>query len=153
MLDNMTIQTPPFPGATTVTPPTCAPANPTPTTSVEALTGTFNKTPLESKKWVAMIIGVSIVVLIWLTTVMIMAFKPSIAAHLVSIGTIVISFVGAMVTTLITGQAAMEWKSATAISEIATTTSNNSVNTNYEIKKSIVEDDGTKLKPFGQLAK
>jgi hypothetical protein len=115
----------------------------------DVLRGTFTKKPTESKKWVGMALGVICVLFVWATTVVCMFIKTPIANEFVSIATIVISFIGAMVTTLITGQAAMEWKAASSLTEMnsggGTTTTTTNVN------KNIVED-ASKPKPFATAA-
>lgn len=113
----------------------------------QALTETFNKGPLESKKWIGMALGVLCVMTVWIGTLACMFIKTSIASEFVSLATIVISFLGAIVTTLITGQAAMEWKSASSLSQMNT----NNITTT-RVQKDIVEDDGKTLKPFGAQA-
>lgn len=83
----------------------------------------LNKTEkpiLDSKKMIVGLFGGVAVLLVWLGTIIVMFLKTEAAAQFVSLATIVISFVGAIVTTLLTGIAAMDWKSMSTVATVDT---------------------------------
>lgn len=122
---------------------------PTPT---DIVSRALTTKPLESKKWIAMIVGVSCVIFVWACSVICMLIKSSIASEFVSIATIVISFIGAMVTLLITGQAAMEWKATSALSEMNNNTNSNTLSNTLATNTTVTRTENPDPKPFSQPA-
>ena len=70
----------------------------------------LNKKPLESKKWIAMLIGVVCAMLVFLISVVAMAYCPQIADKVGSLANTVVVFLATMISVLITGQSAVDWK-------------------------------------------
>lgn len=70
-----------------------------------------NKKPLESKKWIAMIVGICCVMFVYLTALITIIYTGGQgASEIVTLANIVVIFIGAMNTTLITGQSAIDWR-------------------------------------------
>lgn len=74
------------------------------------------KNPLQSKKWIAMMIGVACTMVVFLVSVLTMALKTDVAAQIVSLANIVVVFLGMMVSILITGQSAVDWQHTSSLS-------------------------------------
>lgn len=124
----------------------------------------LDKKPLDSKKMISALFGVSAVLIVWFGTLICMFVKIDSAAQFVSLATIVVSFIGAVTTALITGQSAMEWKSMSTIAQVDT---NDKEEKQIEVNKkeestqninynaNIIEegaDNAPLLRPFGQMA-
>lgn len=96
----------------------------------------MEKKPIDSKKMLSGMFGVGAVLIVWLGTLICMFIKTDSAAQFVSLATIVVSFVGAVTTALITGQSAMEWKSMSTIAQVDTNDKDeNTSNQNVNIKE------------------
>lgn len=74
------------------------------------------KKPLQSKKWIAMMIGVVCAMVVFLVSVLTMVLKTDIAVHIVSLANTMVVFLGMMVSILITGQSAVDWKHTSSLS-------------------------------------
>jgi len=117
----------------------------------------MNQHPLDSKKFISAGIGLMAVMIVWLGTIVCMFVKTDTASHFVSLATIVVSFIGAITTTILTGQAVFEYKAMATIQTVDTNTkqetiSKNNITNTTNCDESIIEDDGSKLKPFSQPA-
>jgi hypothetical protein len=74
--------------------------------------------PLESKKAIyALIAGVCVLVVFGVSAFLILSHAEQ-AKEIVELANLVVLFFGAMVTTLITGQACMDWKAMSALQHI-----------------------------------
>lgn len=120
------------------------------------------KKPLDSKKMLIGLYGTGSVLVVWFGTLLCMFIKTDAAAQFVSLATIVVSFIGAIATALITGQSAMEWKSMATVATVdtndkeekktdATITQNQNINIHEEIEQHIKEEgvNAPEFKPFG----
>jgi len=74
--------------------------------------------PLDSKKAVyALIAAVSVLIVFGISAVLILTHSEQ-AKEIVELANLVVLFFGALVTTLITGQAAMDWKAASVLQHL-----------------------------------
>jgi len=74
--------------------------------------------PLDSKKAVyALIAAVSVLIVFGISAVLILTHSEQ-AKEIVELANLVVLFFGALVTTLITGQAAMDWKAVSVLQHI-----------------------------------
>ena len=78
----------------------------------------LNQKPLESKKAIyAFLASVSVLLVFAISAYLILSHAEQ-AKEIVELANLVVLFFGAMVTTLITGQAAMDWKAMSALQHI-----------------------------------
>ena len=123
------------------------------------------KKPLDSKKMLIGLYGTGAVLIVWFGTLVCMFIKATDAAQFVSLATIVVSFIGAIATALITGQSAMEWKSMATVATVDTNdkeekkvesvkTENQNINIHEDIEQHIKEEgvNAPEFKPFGAHA-
>lgn len=75
-----------------------------------------DKTPLQSKKWIAMLIGVGCAILVFIASVIAMVVDSTIASEIVKLADTVVVFLGMMVSILITGQSAVDWQHTSSLS-------------------------------------
>lgn len=75
-----------------------------------------DKTPLQSKKWIAMLIGVVCVMLVFIGSVIAMVVDSNIASNIVTLANTVVVFLGMTVSILITGQSAVDWNHTSSLS-------------------------------------
>jgi protein-S-isoprenylcysteine O-methyltransferase Ste14 len=81
-----------------------------------------NRPLKESKKWLGAIIAVICVMLVYFSSVAILAFgSPNISEHIVSLSNVTITFLGMVFSSLILGVSAVDWKSMQTISSIHNT--------------------------------
>ncbi len=117
----------------------------------------LDKKPLDSKKFISAACGAVLVMIVWLGTVVFMCVKPESSSQFVSLATIVISFIGAITTSILTGQAVMEFKSMAAIQTIDTNdkeekkiVSDQNINKNISYSENIKEEgvNGPSFRPY-----
>lgn len=75
----------------------------------------------ESKKWIMSIVGLSCVMFVYLTSVIVMVFSVVAAPSVLSIAMTVITFIGSLVGVYVTGQSLVDWKHTSAIENIEKT--------------------------------
>ncbi len=148
---------------------TVDPQNAPPTGNVNAnakqvLTDNFNKGPLDSKKWLAMMIGLSCVMVIFFTDTSLIAMTDAVKANSYNgISTQSITFIGMMVSILIGGSSAVDWKTSDALSDMHNTeikaavdTQNQNINQNFtktvHIDVPYTKDMDDKIKEDGDEA-
>jgi len=86
--------------------------------------------PLESKKAIyALIAGVCVLIVFAVSSFLILSHAEQ-AKEIVELANLVVLFFGAMVTTLITGQACMDWKAMSALQHID---QDEKINSNQEL--------------------
>lgn len=69
------------------------------------------KKPLESKKWIAMLLGTSCVMATYFTSVIAIIWSKGISSgDIVSLANTVIAFLGMIISSLVLGQSAVDWK-------------------------------------------
>lgn len=93
-----------------------------------------NKKPLQSKKWIAMLLGVGSGLIVFVSSLLTMAVEPSIAGQIGSLANTVVVFLATMISVLITGQSAVDWKYISSLSN-----SNNSDEKREFIEKNEAE--------------
>lgn len=104
----------------------------------------LSKKASENKKFVYALLGIIPVLVVWAGTLVCMFCKTEAAAQFVSLATIVVSFVGAITTTLLTGEAVFSYKSMSTVAQVDTndkeerianinSTSNQNINENIKI--------------------
>lgn len=76
----------------------------------------MDKRPLSSKKWLAMLIGTSVVTFVWLVSLIVMAIVIEIATPATQLASIVIGFIGGIIMALITGQSVVDYKIHSSVS-------------------------------------
>ncbi|MDD5126274.1 hypothetical protein [Methylovulum sp.] len=74
------------------------------------------KRPLQSKKWIAMLIGVTCAILVFIVSVIAMVVDSTIASEIVKLADTVVVFLGMMVSILITGQSTVDWQHTSSLS-------------------------------------
>jgi len=74
--------------------------------------------PLESKKAIYALIAASSVLVVFGVSAFLILSHSEQAKEIVELANLVVLFFGALVTTLITGQAAMDWKAMSALQHI-----------------------------------
>lgn len=79
-----------------------------------------DKNILESKKFRAAILASVAVVVVFAAAMITMVLKPEIAQHVQSLAGTTIAFFLAVVSVLITGQSAVDWKQSNAVANIVT---------------------------------
>jgi ABC-type multidrug transport system fused ATPase/permease subunit len=77
-----------------------------------------DKSPLQSKKWIAMMIGVACAMLVFIASLVVIMFNTEAASHVVTLANNVVVFLGMMVSILITGQSAVDWRQTTTQSAV-----------------------------------
>jgi len=78
----------------------------------------LNQKPLESKKAIyAFVASISVLLVFGISAYLILSHAEQ-AKEIVELANLVVLFFGAMATTLITGQAAMDWKAMSALQHI-----------------------------------
>lgn len=79
----------------------------------------FAKKPLQSKKWIISIVGLSCVMLTYFVSLIVAIKNSAIAPHIVSLSNLVITFLGGLVGAYTIGQSFVDWKSSTSIENIS----------------------------------
>ena len=69
-----------------------------------------DKKPFQSKKFIAMTIGLSLVFIFFISSLIVMLYKPEVASSIVSLTTTSIGVVGTIISVYAGGQAAVDWK-------------------------------------------
>ena len=77
----------------------------------------LNQSPLESKKGIYALIAASSVLLVFSISAYLILAHSEQAKEIVELANLVVLFFGALVTTLITGQAAMDWKAMSVLQQ------------------------------------
>ena len=80
--------------------------------------GKLTQKPLESKKAVYALIAAGSVLLVFGISAFLILSHSEQAKEIVELANLVVLFFGALATTLITGQAAMDWKAASVLQHI-----------------------------------
>lgn len=76
-----------------------------------------DKKPLQSKKWIAMVLGVLCSIIVFLASLATIIIKGAdIAQHVVSLANTVVVFLGMTVSILVTGQSAVDWRHTSSLS-------------------------------------
>ena len=78
--------------------------------------------PLESKKWIMALIGVSGVMLTFVMALLASVLKPEVAAQITILAGQVVTFLGALVGAYTTGQSFVDWKVQNTVAQAATST-------------------------------
>jgi hypothetical protein len=84
----------------------------------QAILSKLNQRPLDSKKCVYAIYGSACVLLVFATSAFLILNHAEAAKDIVELANLVTMFFGAVVTTLITGTAVMDWKATSALQHI-----------------------------------
>jgi hypothetical protein len=79
----------------------------------------LDQRPLESKKAVYALYGAVCVLLVFIGSAFLILRHAEAAHEIVELASLTIMFFGATITTLITGQAAMDWKAVSALQHIS----------------------------------
>lgn len=96
----------------------------------------FEKKPLQSKKWLAMLIGVSTGMLVYIGALMMIALKPAQSADIVNLANTIVIYLGATVSFLIGGQSVVDWKNYSALESVTKTEiQNKNVNVNVRVSR------------------
>jgi len=82
------------------------------------IAGKLEQKPLGSKKAIYAIFASIAVLLVFIGSALLILTHAEVAKDIVELANLVVLFFGAMVTTLITGQAAMDWKAISALQHI-----------------------------------
>jgi hypothetical protein len=83
----------------------------------------LDQKPLESKKAVYALYGAGCVLFVFLGSAYLILKHAEAAKDIVELASLTIMFFGAVITTLITGQAAMDWKSVSALQHLTSESS------------------------------
>lgn len=75
----------------------------------------LNQNPLDSKKFISGVLTLACIMLVWLGTTACILFKTDTAPQSVSLATMVVPFLAAIGTALLTGQAIFEYKAMTSL--------------------------------------
>ena len=95
----------------------------------------LSQRPLDSKKAIYALCGGLCVLLVFIGSAILILEHAEASHDIVSLASLTIMFFGAVVTTLITGQAAMDWKAMSAIQSVSESIdSNQPVVQNYKPK-------------------
>jgi hypothetical protein len=79
----------------------------------------LDQKPLESKKAIYALYGAVCVLLVFIGSAFLILRHAEAAREIVELASLTIMFFGATITTLITGQAAMDWKAVSALQHIS----------------------------------
>jgi hypothetical protein len=79
----------------------------------------LDQKPLESKKAIYALYGAVCVLLVFIGSAFLILRHAEAAHEIVELASLTIMFFGATITTLITGQAAMDWKAVSALQHIS----------------------------------
>ena len=86
--------------------------------AVSVIENKLTQKPLESKKAIyALIAAISVLLVFGISAFLILSHSEQ-AKEIVELANLVVLFFGALATTLITGQAAMDWKAASVLQHI-----------------------------------
>jgi hypothetical protein len=69
-----------------------------------------DKSPLKSKKFIAMVVGIIVSLFVYITGGLVMAFVPEVAAGAVNLATVTIGSVASFISLYAVGQSAVDWK-------------------------------------------
>ena len=83
------------------------------------------KPALQSKKWTMALIGLVSVMLTYGTGITVCVMKPEIAPHVVSLSTMVITFLGSLVGAYTIGQSFVDWRTQASVATVAQTSQEN----------------------------
>ena len=84
----------------------------------QAILSKLSQRPLDSKKCVYAIYGSACVLIVFATSAFLILHHAEAAKDIVEMANLVTMFFGAVVTTLITGTAVMDWKATSALQHI-----------------------------------
>lgn len=79
------------------------------------------KPGLQSKKWTMAIIGLACVMTTYAVAMTICVIKPEIAPHVVSLSTMVVTFLGSLVGAYTIGQSFVDWRTQASVATLAQT--------------------------------
>ena len=79
------------------------------------------KPGLQSKKWTMALMGLACVMLTYATAMTICVVKPQIAPHVVSLSTMVVTFLGSLVGAYTIGQSFVDWRTQASVVTLAQT--------------------------------
>lgn len=101
--------------------------------------------PLESKKCIYALFGSSCVLLVFIGSAFLILTHAEVAKDIVELANLVVMFFGAVVTTLITGTAVMDWKAVSALQHID---EDQKIESNQELPTTMVNERAYKPKYF-----
>jgi hypothetical protein len=85
------------------------------TSRASVIEAKLSQRPLESKKAIYALVGGFCVLLVFVGSATLILLHAEVAKDIVELANLVVLFFGATITTLITGQAAMDWKAVSAL--------------------------------------
>lgn len=91
----------------------------------EAMERLAEKPGLQSKKWTMALIGLFCVMVTYGTGVTVCVLKPEIAPHIVSLSTMVVTFLGSLVGAYTIGQSFVDWRTQASVATVAQTSQEN----------------------------
>ena len=90
-----------------------------PVNKTSVITSKLEQKPLDSKKCLYAIFGSVCVLVVFATSAYLILSHAEAAKEIVELANLVVMFFGAVVTTLITGTAVMDWKAMSALQNIS----------------------------------
>jgi hypothetical protein len=96
------------------------------------------KPALQSKKWTMALIGLVSVMATYGTGITVCVMKPEIAPHVVSLSTMVITFLGSLVGAYTIGQSFVDWRTQASVATVAQT-SREDVNIHQELIRRTID--------------
>lgn len=91
-----------------------------------------DKPALQSKKWTMALIGLGCVMATYATGITVCVMKPEIAPHIVSLSTMVVTFLGSLVGAYTIGQSFVDWRTQASVATVSQT-SREDVNVRQEL--------------------
>jgi hypothetical protein len=80
-----------------------------------------DKPGLQSKKWTMALMGLVCVMITYATGITVCVIKPEIAPHIVSLSTMVVTFLGSLVGAYTIGQSFVDWRTQASVATLAQT--------------------------------
>ena len=105
------------------------------------MTASSDKKPLQSKKWIAMLIGVICSMIVFIASLVTMAINANIASNVGSLANTVVVFLATMISFLITGQSAIDWRHSSSLAQ----------SSNLDEKREFIEKKEMEIKQNNEL--
>ena len=93
--------------------------------ALEQLQASSEKPALQSKKWTMALIGLGCVMVTYATGITVCVMKPEIASHIVSLSTMVVTFLGSLVGAYTIGQSFVDWRTQATVASVSQTSQEN----------------------------
>lgn len=113
--------------------------------NAQVISSKLSQKPLESKKCLYALFGSLCVLLVFIGSAFLILTHAEVAKDIVELANLVVMFFGAVVTTLITGTAVMDWKAVSALQHID---EDQKIESNQELPTTMVNERAYKPKYF-----